>query len=156
MTNTTAWRYTTVFFFIIYLLILVKQIVFKYPVDPMTVDFFLSFSNGNYVPFKTIFGYLGGEPSWSIAFRNLAGNILLFVPLGVFLPLIFRTSRRKSVLLIALLFSVFFEILQILFSGTPDIDDVLLNTLGAVLGYLFFCVISQIWRRLVGCKEQRR
>ena len=76
--------------------------------------------------------------------RNTLGNVALFMPLGILLPFVdkrFRSLRR--VLLLALCMSLVIETLQFVlrFVGNPravDIDDVLLNTLGAVLGYLIY------------------
>lgn len=150
MTSTTSWRYTIAFFFVVYLLILTKLIIFKYPIDPTTTNFLLSFGNGNYVPFKTIFGYLSGEPTWHIAIRNLLGNLLLFVPFGIFLSLIFQVINWKRVFVSALIFSILLETLQIFFIGTPDIDDVLLNTLGAIIGFFICTRIVSLLKRSNG------
>jgi glycopeptide antibiotics resistance protein len=76
--------------------------------------------------------------------RNTLGNLALFVPLGILLPLVsnrFRTLKR--VLLFALFLSLSVESIQFLlrFFGNPravDIDDVILNTLGACVGFAFY------------------
>jgi glycopeptide antibiotics resistance protein len=76
--------------------------------------------------------------------RNTLGNVALFMPLGILLPLIdtrFRTFKRM--LLIGLALSLAIETVQfgLRFIGNPravDIDDVLLNTLGACLGFLIY------------------
>jgi len=76
--------------------------------------------------------------------RNTLGNVALFMPLGILLPLVdtrFRSIRR--VLLIGLCLSLTIETVQfgLRFVGNPravDIDDVLLNTLGACLGFLIY------------------
>lgn len=76
--------------------------------------------------------------------RNTLGNLALFVPLGILLPLTsnrFRTLRR--VLLFALCLSLSIEAIQFLlrFFGNPravDIDDVILNTLGACVGFAIY------------------
>jgi glycopeptide antibiotics resistance protein len=79
--------------------------------------------------------------------RNTLGNLVLFVPLGILLPMVSRRFRMlKRVLLFALILSVSIEAIQFFlrFVGNPrsvDIDDVILNTLGACLGlacYRFF------------------
>jgi len=140
MTKNLAWRYFIVSLGLAYLLIIIKFIIFKHPIDLLNTQFFLSlqYGNYNYVPLKSIFGYVSGMPTWSIAVRNLFGNIVLFVPLGIFLPLIFQAISWRSVICTALVVSVIFEVTQIFLVGTPDIDDVLLNTLGASVGYLVF------------------
>src|SRR4029077_804245 len=72
------------------------------------------------------------------------GNVALFVPLGILLPLVSnRCLRLKRVLLFALLLSLSVESIQFLlrFFGNPravDIDDVILNTLGACVGFALY------------------
>ena len=76
--------------------------------------------------------------------RNTLGNVALFMPLGILLPLVDTRFRSlKRVLLLALCLSLTIETLQfaLRFVGNPravDIDDVLLNTLGACLGFLIY------------------
>jgi|AntRauTorckE6833_2_1112554.scaffolds.fasta_scaffold00132_7 glycopeptide antibiotics resistance protein len=137
--------------FLLYLFVLVKLVVFKYPIDltetTTTISLALNTLNSNFVPLKTILNYLGGEPSWSIAVQNLLGNVVLFVPFGVFLPALFQSFNWKYVLLFTFLVSFSLEILQVFYVGTPDVDDVLLNTLGGGLGYIFFQWITKIVRK---------
>lgn len=147
---TNKWLLLTAIFFGVYLLILVQLIVFKYPVYFSTVNSLLTLSNGNYLPFRTILGYLGGEPSWRIAIDNLLGNILLFIPMGIFLPSLFRTITGKGIFAVALGFSVALEISQLFFIGTPDIDDVILNTFGAILGYGVFGAMLLMVKKKIG------
>ena len=76
--------------------------------------------------------------------RNTLGNIALFFPLGVMLPLVSKRLRTlKRVLVIALVLSLTIEATQFVlrFVGNPravDIDDVILNTLGGCLGFGFY------------------
>jgi glycopeptide antibiotics resistance protein len=108
-----------------------------------STDVWFSVRTGNYVPLTTIIGYLSGEPSWQIAIVNLLGNIILFVPFGIFLPLIFRSMTGKKVVAYAIVCSVTLEICQIFLMGTPDIDDVFLNTLGALIGYFAWRLVRK-------------
>ena len=81
--------------------------------------------------------------------RNTLGNIALFVPLGFLLPLVskrFHSLRR--VLLLAFCMSITIETIQLVlrFVGNPravDIDDVLLNTLGACLGFVVYSFLGR-------------
>jgi len=76
--------------------------------------------------------------------RNTLGNLALFVPLGILLPLVSnRFLSLKRVLLFALMLSVGVEAIQFLlrFFGNPravDIDDVILNALGACVGFAIY------------------
>ncbi|MCB8815018.1 VanZ family protein [Desulfosporosinus shakirovi] len=96
----------------------------------------------NLTPLKTIESYIENYDSFgvSIVLINLAGNIVAFMPLGFLLPLVFKRMRRLFVITgITLLTSITAEICQYIFNvGGLDIDDVLLNTIGGVLGYLVY------------------
>ena len=97
----------------------------------------------NLTPFKTIGLYwrLLTDPVRPVLTRlavyNLLGNLLLFLPMGILIPGIFPRFRRffRLLILAALLISAA-EILQVLMlAGSCDIDDLILNLLGAALGY---------------------
>lgn len=95
----------------------------------------------NLVPFRTIGPYLAdlaGEAHLrSFALQNLLGNIVIFLPLGVYAVLLNRDKRVWKNLLVVLGASVLAEVLQTAFLlGHGDIDDVLLNGLGGLLGIL--------------------
>lgn len=129
--------------FTAYLAALIKLLVFKYP-PAMTFEI----ANGNYIPFKTILNYLGVLPESNIAIRNLGGNLALFIPLGFFAPLLRRSSGWKSVLIIALVISAALEITQGIFQvGVFDLDDILLNVLGALLGYVIFVCVKFLTKK---------
>ncbi|MFS3916186.1 VanZ family protein [Bacillus australimaris] len=105
----------------------------------------------NLMPLQSIYqnlhAYHHGYPN--LVFLNLAGNILLFVPLGFFLYQVFRTMRWQKAILSGFFLSTMIEMLQWMFSQSgmitrsSDIDDILLNTLGTVLG----CIVYQIYRK---------
>lgn len=76
--------------------------------------------------------------------KNLLGNAVLFLPMGIFLPCIFKKLRRiyKTVPLIMGMV-VLVELLQLVTKrGFADIDDLILNTAGAAVGYFIFRLIS--------------
>lgn len=92
----------------------------------------------NLIPFASIADYLGGPAAVRrFAFANLAGNILAFVPLGAYLTFLRRRARSWSNVLIVASVSVAVEILQwVLAVGTSDVDDVILNCVGGLIGVL--------------------
>lgn len=101
----------------------------------------------NLVPLQSILAGLrrGG---WQL-YVNIIGNVLAFVPLGVLLPGVLRRHSWIVVVGIATATSAAIEVLQwALGLRVADIDDVLLNTLGAIVGYLPLIVIRLIARRL--------
>ncbi len=76
-------------------------------------------------------------------FLNLAGNVLGFVPFGLLTPALFPVAKRMlSVICLTFLLSLVFETLQLIFKvGSFDVDDLLLNTIGGILGYIFYKVL---------------
>lgn len=74
----------------------------------------------------------------NIVVRNMAANLLMFVPMGMALPVLFEEKFNKlwkmMIFMIALVSII--EVIQfITFSGSADIDDLILNTVSAVVGY---------------------
>lgn len=102
----------------------------------------------NFYPLKTIRLYLrllgAHRPAlvWT-AVVNLWGNVLMFVPLGFLLPATFPRLRKwYRTLLTAAGIVTLVELTQMLFLvGTCDIDDLLLNLIGTVLGYGLFAAM---------------
>lgn len=80
---------------------------------------------------------------WEYFWINLVGNIVMFIPFGFILPLLYGKMNGFKVLLAALLFSSSIEIMQLLLPRGTDIDDVWLNCLGALLGWLFFQILKR-------------
>lgn len=85
-----------------------------------------------------------------MAFLNLAGNVIGFLPFGFFLPILSRRLRNGFVVT-ALGFglSLLVESIQLVFKvGCFDVDDLILNTLGVLLGWLAFWICNGI-RRMI-------
>ena len=99
----------------------------------------------NLKPFATIGKYIGilekisSEKLLRHAVINLAGNVVMFIPLGFFLPRIFPKLRGFFRTFFAcLLLILLVELTQYLtMLGTCDIDDLILNMAGVCIGYLF-------------------
>ena len=101
----------------------------------------------NFIPFDTIRRYLGLSKSGGsfVRFFNIEGNVLAFLPYGFFLPFLWKRFRRfwRTALSTAC-FSLIVEVLQLITRvGSCDIDDVLLNTIGGVIGYLLFLLVRR-------------
>lgn len=97
----------------------------------------------NVVPFRTVFNQINLSLEGNVhALTNLGGNLFLFLPYGLFLPALFPTLRRCLPFLAAFGGGiVLVELSQFLLRvGFCEVDDVLLNCAGALLGFL-------IWKR---------
>lgn len=134
--------------FVLYILLLYKVVLFKFPFE--TILSILRDENELWVagvnlhPFSTIQMYLSGRAGLWKAVRNIGGNILVFAPLGIFIPLLRKKLAFLTTFLTALFISGSIELAQYKTGlGSCDIDDIILNVFGAML----FCLllISSEW-----------
>ncbi|GFP77004.1 VanZ family protein [Clostridium fungisolvens] len=144
-------KFKTVFLygvFICYVLFLVKLLILSRVSlsDPFNSQSTSSRSI-NLIPFHSIKEYISGstENLKRFAFSNVVGNIVIFIPLGVYLPLLKKDKRVINNILFIFIMSLLVEIIQgILGIGASDIDDIILNCLGGyigILGYKFLLLI---------------
>lgn len=147
------------FILIAYCAILIKVMVFKDIPTIRVGSLMLNFAGTNaghgpnFVPFKTILPYLLGFKGWIIAGINLVGNIALLVPLGFLAPFVYRNLTTKAALALGVASGLCIEVMQtVLRVGIFDIDDVILNALGVMLGYWAFGVLTQ-WIRARSYKK---
>lgn len=93
----------------------------------------------NFIPFKTILSYLFGHKGLIIGGINLIGNIVLLVPIGFLASLVYEKFTWKKSIVLAVVSGLTLEILQVILKvGIFDIDDVILNALGVMIGYWIF------------------
>ena len=102
----------------------------------------------NFMPLREIRRFAGvwqREPSPG-AFLNLFGNVIGFIPFGFFLPVMSRKFRKAScAAAFGFLFSAAVECIQLVTrAGCCDVDDVILNTAGALLGYGLFLICDRL------------
>ena len=78
--------------------------------------------------------------SWRLFLWNVVGNVCVFVPFGIFLPALFAKCQKLfSVFFFTLEFSLMVELIQLVTKvGSFDVDDLLLNTIGGILGYFLY------------------
>ena len=80
------------------------------------------------------------------SFENLVGNVMIFVPFGFLLPMVFEKKKSFFLMMIMAFAFVFgIEVFQLVSGfGAVDVDDIILNCLGAVMGYLVYFVYEKI------------
>lgn len=135
------------FAFFLYLLVVIKLIVFKYPWEQMQTIMnhwekgviLEGLGTANFTLLKTIRMYIRYADRLN-SFENIAGNLFIFVPFGFGLPYILRGGKNFLIMLLhAFVFVLGIETFQ-LFSafGAFDVDDILLNCMGAILGWMVY------------------
>lgn len=111
----------------------------------------------NLVPFKEISRFLIHYKMVGVraVVVNLAGNVAAFMPFGFFMPVVSRRSRGPvRIILLGFSFSLLLETTQLIFQvGSFDVDDLILNTLGAALG--FWCY-RRVQRFRVNLRRRRQ
>ncbi|WP_010296673.1 VanZ family protein [Clostridium senegalense] len=103
----------------------------------------------NLIPFYSIREYIFSNSVTikNFAFSNLVGNIIIFIPLGTYLSLFKNNKKVITNMLFIFIVSLFIEIIQGLFGiGASDIDDIILNCLGGLIGILGYKFLLFILR----------
>lgn len=114
----------------------------------VTTTDFESFSN-NFIPFKEMTRY---HLSSKLFFRNVIGNILLFVPFGYLVTdMIIDKAKKCHVaipLVITFITSLLIETIQMNIGRSFDIDDIILNFIGGIVGYVIFKIIHTLFGKV--------
>ena len=106
-------------------------------------------SNLNLIPLRMVADYIQAfrEREWFYAIVMLFGNIGTFLPLGIFPALLFRNFGAKKTFLFGLCFSLGAECCQFFLGRHCDVDDVLLNVMGVMLGYGLCVLLKRYFPR---------
>jgi glycopeptide antibiotics resistance protein len=99
---------------------------------------------GNFVPFKTIVPELIGRENHLIDIVNLIGNIIPFMPIGLLAPLVFLSISWQKALVLGVVTGLTCEVMEVVFRvGIFDVDDIILNGLGVMIGYGVFVMFTR-------------
>jgi len=99
---------------------------------------------GNFVPFKSIVPQLMGQGNLLIDMVNLFGNVIPFMPIGLLAPLIVRSISWQKALVLGVVTGLSMEVMELVFRvGIFDVDDVILNAFGVMLGYGVFVMFKR-------------
>ena len=143
------------YLFVVYIVLLILILVFKISQPEMFEGIIHRLKTGeqvtfaepnNIVPFKVIGEYLSNAQTLNDWFaKNLIGNIVVFIPIGFLVPLFLKRNRIWHVAIVGIVVSVFIEILQSLLAvGRADIDDIILNTIGLLIGFGIYKLIYSV------------
>lgn len=96
----------------------------------------------NIIPFKTLYEQIFTNnlnvSTWKkVSVLNICANIFLFIPFGFFIHVMCKNSiNTKQVIIISLITTLIIEVIQYIIGRSADIDDIILNTIGVLSGYL--------------------
>ena len=95
----------------------------------------------NLVPFKEILRYKLGS---RLFFKNVIGNIVLFIPYGLFASMYTKIEKPFHAVCLVLFASVIVEVTQAMIGRVFDIDDIILNVTGGIIGFGIYSLVSTI------------
>lgn len=99
----------------------------------------------NYIPFKEMFRYT----LWSNLFiKNVIGNMVMFVPYGFFLGFFVKVNKVSTAFILTSIVSITVEIIQKNIGRVFDIDDIILNVIGGIIGFVIYKIFEGIKDRL--------
>lgn len=103
---------------------------------------------------KRYFRYREQVGNW-IFLRNILGNVIGFVPMGACWPYVFPKMKNPVlVTLVCFEWSLVIESAQLFFRiGSFDVDDLLLNTFGGIIGCILYYLWMAVWRKVHGKKK---
>ena len=104
----------------------------------------------NFIPFWSYMAIINGKVD--LLYENVM-NIAVFLPVGLFLGMAFKSIKLWTVMLVSIVLSSFIEVLQFFsWKGFAELDDVIHNTFGCIIGYglfkaLYYCFYTRIRKR---------
>ena len=133
--------------FIVYMTVVVSITIFPLIIDPELMP--INDRSIILVPFSTITNLLENATLWTIVLQ-IIGNIIMTIPYGIFIPFMVKRKRWYNYLVYTLIFPLAIELTQLIicistnsFYRTVDIDDVILNSIGIIIGYGIYKILPK-------------
>lgn len=101
----------------------------------------VSWSSSNFIPFKEMFRYEIGS---RLFFKNIIGNIIMFMPYGFMVGYYLKLEKPDFVVVLTLIVSICIETIQLVIGRVFDIDDIILNLVGGIIGAYIYTVLYKI------------
>ena len=100
-----------------------------------------AYNSTNFMPFREILRYDFGTTAF---YKQVMGNILLFIPFGYFASSYCKIKGLGTITLVAMLSSLVIEFTQHFIGRSFDVDDIILNVFGSIIGFLLFISLNAI------------
>lgn len=95
----------------------------------------------NITLFKELTRYEFGS---KLFYRNIIGNIMMFIPFGFFSSYYLKLNKKSFIFFLTLIVSIVIELIQLKIGRAFDIDDILLNIVGTLLGYYLYRLVDGV------------
>ncbi len=110
----------------------------------------VNFGTNNFIPFKEIFRYDFGTPKF---IKNIVGNIIMFIPFGFFASYFLKSKKLTLPLILTIILTCTIETVQYYIGRVFDIDDIILNVIGGIIGFLLYVVVDVLQSKIPGLKN---
>ncbi len=104
-----------------------------------------AWASNNFIPFQEILRY---NITSRLFWKNVVGNMLMFLPFGFFVSYYLRVDKVHLPFMLVLVTSLAIEIVQMMIGRVFDVDDIILNLIGGILGYLIYKLLKGIGEKL--------
>lgn len=104
-----------------------------------------AYTSTNLIPFREIFRYDVGTAGF---YKQVIGNIILFIPFGFFVSSYCKIKNLGTITIVSLLSSLTIEVVQHFIGRSFDVDDIILNVVGGIIGFLIFIALNAIRNHL--------
>lgn len=106
----------------------------------------VDWSTYNVTLFQEILRYEAGSEMF---YRNIVGNLILFIPYGLYITYYLKIKKPYVIIILAFILSLTIETTQFYIGRVFDVDDILLNIIGALIGYYLYRIVVRIvgWKR---------
>ena len=123
-------------FFIAYMLLLFRLV---------TSQDLTAIHSTNFMPFREILRYELGSDAF---YKQVIGNIVLFIPFGYFVTSYCNIKKIWTIFIVSGLSSLVIEVVQHFIGRSFDVDDIILNIVGGIIGYLLYTALNAIRNHL--------
>lgn len=119
-------------FFVVYILCLFQVVTFQDVTN---------YGSSNFIPFKEILRYNFGS---RLFIKNIIGNMIMFVPYGFFVSYYSKSDKFRGSFILILIASIVIECTQMAIGRVFDIDDIILNVFGGIMGCIGYIVLNKL------------
>ena len=98
-------------------------------------------SSNNFIPFREIFRYNFAS---RLFYKNVVGNLIMFLPYGFFISYFFQSKKPNLIIILTLIASFSIELVQMSIGRVFDVDDIILNLSGGLLGFAAYTTLEKI------------
>ena len=104
-----------------------------------------SWASNNFIPLKEILRYNNMS---RLFIKNVLGNMIMFLPFGFFISYYLENKKPYLTIVLTLIASIAIELVQLAIGRVFDVDDIILNLCGGMLGYLIYYLLYKISEKL--------